>query len=61
MGVDRSELSEKFETKYIEYFDHVIAKHINSGNVSVVKERIFIRDKNMLVSDQIISDLMYID
>ena len=60
-GINRLVLKERFGCKYLSYFDKVIQQYIDSENVNCIGTQIAINEKNMLISDKIMSDLMCID
>lgn len=60
-GVDLEELERRFGKDKLEYCLRNIAKHINNKTVEKRNNTLIITERGMLVSDGIMSDLMYID
>ena len=60
-GVNITELEEKFGTNMRQYFLTNIRKYISSGNIICIGEYYKFNKKGIFVSDNIMSDLMYID
>jgi len=60
-GINSEELEGLFGNKMSDYFTKNIKKHIANGNIKNNNNHFTISEKGLLVSDGIMSDLMYID
>jgi len=59
-GAKPQDISDLFGSKYYNYFLKNAEKHINSGNIVGKNDHLIIPEKAMILSDGIISDLIYI-
>lgn len=60
-GINRNELQIQFGSKYSNYCDLNIERHLKSGDAVLDRDNYKISSKGIFVSDSIMSDLMYID